>query len=113
MGLVDGLGGFQRALRSVKLLVGADPDEKILVRTYRKQLSWLERTMLDALRSHGEIVVATQVADPLVGIPEPLAGAARALARCGFADIAPLLDGRPLTLMTWREMQRQDPLAGP
>ena len=113
VGLVDGLGGFQRALRSVKLLVGADPDEKILVRTYRKKLTWFERTMLDALRSQGEIVVATQVTDPLVGIPEPLAGAARALARCGFADAAPLLDGRPLTLMTWREMQRQDPLTGP
>ena len=113
VGLVDGIGGLQRALRSVKLMVGADPEEKVLVRTYSKHLSWLERTMLDALRSQGGITFGSTATAPFAGIPEPLAGAARALARCGFADVAPLLDGRPLAMMTWREMRRQDPLAGP
>ena len=113
VGLIDGIGGLQRALRSVKLMVGADPEEKVLVRTYSKHLSWLERTMLDALRSQGGIALGSTATAPFAGIPEPLAGTARALARCGFADAAPLLDGRPLAMMTWREMRRQDPLAGP
>jgi len=100
-GLVDDLGGIDRALRSVKLLVGADPDEKITVHTYSKEMSWLERAMLDALRSSGTLPLAHGT-DPLAGLPEPLRRTALALSRTGLADVAPLLDGRPLALMPWR-----------
>jgi protease-4 len=113
VGLVDGLGGLERALASVKALVGAEPDEKVLIHTYRKQLSWLEQTMLDALRSRAGVAAALEPRDPLAGLPAPLADMTRALARAGLMDVAPLMDGRPLALMTWRELQRSAPLAAP
>jgi protease-4 len=103
-GLVDGIGGLSRALDAARSLIGAGPDERLGIRTYGEPLSWLERTMLDALRSHAEIAVLLGPRDPLAGVPQPLAEAARALAHAGLADVLPLLDGRPLALMPWREV---------
>jgi protease-4 len=111
-GLVDGVGGLDRALASVRALVGAAPGEKLLVHTYQEPLSWLERTMLDALRSRADLAAAFAPAEPLAGLPAPLAGLAEALARAGMVDVVPLLDGRPLALMPWREVPRRDTLAG-
>jgi protease-4 len=107
-GLVDGIGGLDRALDAVRSLVGAGPEEKLLVHTYREPLSWLERTMLDALRSRAARLDALS---PVPGgaLPGPLADAARGLARAGLLDVAPLLDGRPLTLLPWRELERSEP----
>lgn len=113
VGLIDGLGGLERSLASVKSLVGAAPDERVLVHSYRKPLSWFERTMLDALRSRADLTLALAPGDPLAGLPAPLADLTRSLARAGLADVAPLLDGRPLALMPWRELQRVDSFAGP
>jgi len=105
-GLVDDLGGLDRALRSVKYAIGVDPDETVLVRTYSKQLTWFERTMLDALRSRSVGATVRRIHDPMVGLPAPLATMAQQLFSSGLTDVMPLLDGRPLALMPWRETQR-------
>ena len=109
VGLVDGIGGIDRALVALRSLVGAAPDEKLLVRTYRKPLSWLERTMLDALRSRAELGVLLAPSHPAASLPAPLAELTLALARVGLLDVAPLLDGRPLALLPWRELERPEP----
>ncbi len=82
VGLVDGLGGLQRSLASIKALVGAAPDEKIRVRTFGKELGWFERTMLDALRSSGAGggAGAPRSAGDVADAP---GGAGRSLARLG------------------------------
>lgn len=100
-GLVDGLGGLQRALDSARAMVGAEPGELLRVHTYGKELGWLERAMLDALRS-SRIAAAVQQPAPLADLPAPLAGLARRLLDSGMADVTPLLDGRPVALMPWR-----------
>ncbi|MEZ4388409.1 MAG: signal peptide peptidase SppA [Candidatus Krumholzibacteriia bacterium] len=100
-GLVDGLGGLDRALLSVKHLIGAAPDDKVRVRTYGKEMSWLERTMLDALRSSGASA-AWRAPDPLAQLPASVRALVPSLRSAGLADVAPLLDGRPVALMTWR-----------
>ncbi len=106
VGLVDGLGGLDRALASVKAMVGAAPDEKVMVHTYQKPLSWMERTLLDALNSRIEMRALVANQDPTAVLPAPLAEITRSLARAGLMDVAPLMDGRPLALMPWREVQR-------
>jgi len=100
-GLVDGIGGLDRALDSARAMVGAEPGELLRVRTYGKELGWLERAMLDALRS-SQVASILEPSAPLAGVPEPLATMARRLLESGLVDVAPLLDGRPVALMPWR-----------
>lgn len=99
-GLVDGLGGISRALNSVKRLIGAETDEKVRMHTYGKELSWFERALVDVLQSRGAWPTTGDGA-PLAALPGPWGRAAEGLIRCGLADVVPLLDGRPLALMTW------------
>ncbi len=106
-GLVDALGGLERALRSARWLVGADPDEPLRVRVFERELTWLERAMLDALRSSAVAEMLTP--RPPLALPAPLAGKAEALAESGLVTALPLLDGRPVPLMTWRPL---DPSGG-
>ncbi|HOX26214.1 MAG TPA: signal peptide peptidase SppA [Candidatus Krumholzibacteria bacterium] len=105
IGLVDGIGDLDRALSAVKAMLGVAPDAKVVVHTYAKPLSWLERTMLDALRSRAGALWRAQSEAPSAALPPPLAASARALYRAGLADALPLLDGRPLALMPWREVE--------
>ncbi len=106
VGLVDGIGGLERALTAARAVIGAAPGAPLRVRTYTEPLSWLERALLDALRTRAGSALVAAADGPATGLPEPLAAAARALLRAGLADAAPLLDGRPLTLMPWREVPR-------
>ena len=105
-GLVDDLGGLARALDAARAMIGAAPDDRLRVRTYTEPLSWLERAMLDALRTRAGRALATAAGDGPTAVPEPLASVVQALLRAGFADAAPLLDGRPVALMPWREVPR-------
>lgn len=108
-GLVDGLGGLDRAIDSAKYLVGVTPGDRVRLRTYERELSWLERTMLDALRSTRLGGVADH---HLQGaLPVPLAEKLGALAAVGMADVVPLLDGRPVALMSWRPLRSDGGLA--
>jgi protease-4 len=106
-GLVDGLGGLNRALVSARAMLGLPPDARLRIKTYGEPLSWLERTMLDALRSRVPGGRLVSEPGPLAGLPEPLASTTRAILRAGLADVAPLLDGRPLALLPWRELEAE------
>lgn len=116
-GLVDGLGGLDRALDAARAALGLTPEDEIQLRIYTKQTSWLERAMLDALRSRGAAGAVARVAvrAPLgaLALPPPLAESAHALSHAGLADVAPLLDGRPLLLMPWRDVARQGSVSRP
>jgi protease IV len=113
-GLVDGIGGLDRALDAARYSLGLTPDERVQVRIYTKQLSWFERTMLDALRSRGGgVLLAARERSLLGALPSPLAETAAAITRSGLVDVLPLLDGRPLALMPWRDVPRQGSVTGP
>jgi len=99
-GLVDGLGGLRRALASAKVMAGAAPDEKVRLRTYGKELGWLERAMLDALRSSGA-GSSWASASRTDGLPPAIRFAADQFLDSGLATVVPLLDGRPVALMAW------------
>jgi hypothetical protein len=86
-------------------MLGLPADARLRIKTYGEPLSWLERTMLDALRSRAPDGRLVSEPGPLGGLPGPLASTTRALLRAGLADVAPLLDGRPLALLPWRERQ--------
>lgn len=115
LGLVDGLGGLDRAIVAAKASLGLGPDDPVQLRTFDKQLTWFERAMLDALRVRGaDALVATMVggASPWP-LPAPLSTMAGALAAAGLLEAAPLLDGRPLALLPWRDVPRQGSVSRP
>jgi protease-4 len=114
VGLVDGIGGLERALASVKAMIGVPEDGTVELRVQTGELDWLESFMLDALRSSGAArsLVAATGYDPLATLPQPLAHTAGAVMSSGMADVLPLLDGRPVALMPWRETERHWPAAG-
>jgi len=112
-GLVDEVGSLDRALRSVKAMLGVASDERVVVHTYTKPLSWLERTMLDAFRSRAVRQPLLAPESPITAWPSPLNEIARSLYRAGLADVAPLLDGRPLALLPWREVVRSGEASHP
>jgi len=90
------------------------PGERVQLRVYTKQLSWIERTMLDALRSRaGSGWSRLALTGAPAGLPEPFAASAAAVARAGLGDVIPLLDGRPLALMAWRDVPRHGSVSQP
>lgn len=99
-GLVDGIGGLERALRSAKALIGVAPGDRVRVRTYGVERTWLQRALLDALRSSGTAELLVRPAGP-VGWPLPWRAAADDLVGTGAAAALPLLDGRPVAMLTW------------
>ena len=96
LGLVDGLGGIERAISAAKARLGVPADEPIALRTYEKELTWLERLVLQSLDE------ASLAAPRQVEIPVAAAAVTRQLTRSGFLTALPLLDGRPLALATCR-----------
>jgi len=107
-GLVDGVGGLQRSLDSVKRRLGLDPGQKITVLTYTEPVSFLERMLLRSLRDGGMTRLAEQAglarpapgAGPVADAVDRLTGGlARALREDGTLAAAAMLDGRPLALM--------------
>jgi len=113
-GLVDGVGSLDRALAAAKAMLDLAPGERVQLRVYTKQLSWIERTMLDALRSRaGSGWSRLAWTGAPAGLPEPFAASAAAVARAGLGDVIPLLDGRPLALMAWRDVPRHGSVSQP
>ncbi|MBC8423426.1 signal peptide peptidase SppA [bacterium] len=86
-GLVDGLGGLDRALDSVRRLLDVAPDEPLVLVTRERRLGLLERWIVRALRE--------------TDLSTPLTPQLRAMARAGLLHQAELCDGRPLTLLPW------------
>ncbi len=87
LGLVDGLGGLERALASVRSLLDLPPDSPLILRTDERQLGLLERLVVRALQEGGASAA--------------LAPELTALAETGLLRQAGLCDGRALALMPW------------
>jgi protease IV len=96
LGLVDGVGGLERAISAAKGLLGVAPDDPVNLRTYEEELSWLQRMILQSL-DESALALPRQVE-----IPAAAAAVSRQLARSGFLAALPLLDGRPLALVPCR-----------
>lgn len=101
-GLVDGMGGFHRALNSAKWVLGLQTTDKVAVQTFGKELSPLERLLLNSLRQGG---VLARLGDSLshsgsltgnLGALQPVLESLRSQ---GALAAAALLDGRPVAMM--------------
>ncbi len=102
LGLVDVLGGLDRALDSVKWQVGLTPDDKITVLRYGEELSYFERILMKSLRDNTRARAA--VADLAAALDGPLAGVLPVPSLVGtlredgtLARLA-LMDGRPVAM---------------
>jgi protease-4 len=96
LGLVDGVGGLERAIGAAKAMVGVAPGETIALRTYAEELTWLQRMLLQSLDD------ASAALPRQAEVPAAAAAVTRQLARSGFLAALPLLDGRPLVLAPYR-----------
>jgi len=90
VGLIDGLGGLDRALASIRSLLGEPADAPLTLRTRERQLGLLERMVLRALQENAA-----------TGTLSPLGPELESLAAGGLLYQAEMCDGRPLTLMPW------------
>jgi len=92
-GLVDGLGGLDRALAAVRGLVGLDADAPLHLVSFDREPSLIERLLSQALRGGavGNAVGGEAWTDPW-----------REFADSGLLAQARLLDGRPLALLPLR-----------
>jgi len=97
VGLVDDLGGLERAVLAAKLRLGLAPDDPIRLRIFEEELSWLERVLLNSLSARGIASV-----DPVAEVGPAMALAQRELQRTGLGSVLPLLDGQPLALLPLR-----------
>jgi protease-4 len=91
-GLVDGLGGLQRAILAAKRMLGIPPGALVSVQTYEEPLTFIERLLASSLRRRSG---GARVSLPALT-------AAEALRRDGTIAAAALLDGRPLALLPLR-----------
>jgi protease-4 len=96
LGLVDGVGGLERAIGAAKGMLGLAADDPISLRTYEEELTWLQRMILQSLDESSLLL------SPQVEVPAAAAAVSRQLARSGFLAALPLLDGRPLALAPCR-----------
>jgi len=86
-GLVDDLGGLDRALTSVRYMLDLAPDAPLLLVTSERRLGLLERWLMRSFR--------------VDSAPASLAPGLRALGGTGLLHQVELCDGRPLALLPW------------
>jgi protease-4 len=96
-GLVDGLGGLDRALAAVRGLVGLEADAPLHLVSFDREPSLFERLLSQALRGGS---VGSAVGDAVDGAA--WTGPWREFAGSGLLAQARLLDGRPLALLPLR-----------
>ena len=114
-GLVDGLGGFVRALDSVKWMLGLDRSQKVTVISYGKELSFVQRLLLQSLRDSGGVRSSLLMRLGAGGPdgPMPVAGGwpvlpdlLSALRQDGTLAAVSLMDGRPVAMAPyWLEVR--------
>ncbi len=102
-GLVDRLGGLMDALDCARTMIGLGPDDHIALVTYGKELTWMERMLLDSLHGQARAAAAAVLAPSVSGVSAVLTPWLRTLdlgAPAGEAlTEAALLDGRPVAKM--------------
>jgi protease-4 len=111
-GLVDGLGGLHRSLDSAKWMLGIDPSEKVTLRTFGGELSFLERMLIRSLREGGGISLLLgsltdwRGAGAPAAAPLPVSLLFEALREDGTLAAVELMDGRPVAMMPfWIEVR--------
>jgi protease-4 len=107
-GLVDGIGGLERALTAAKHMIGLTADDKVSVITYGEELSLLERMLLQSLKDGSMSRIGLGgLAAVWAGrhaLPAPLEAAGvpsellTNLRRDGTLAAAALLDGHPVAM---------------
>ena len=103
-GLVDGIGGLDRALLSAKWMLGLQAEDRVNVRSFGESLTMLERMLIRSLRDGGGLahVLTGAGRDPLVtglapeGLPWPML--LSTLREDGTLAAVALLDGRPVAM---------------
>jgi protease-4 len=106
-GLVDGIGGFHRAVTSAKWMLGLQASDKISVASFGDDLSLLERMLLKSLREGGGFArlagslglieqVNGQGLVQASGLPIPLL--LDTLREDGTLAAVALMDGRPVAM---------------
>ncbi|MFN2370588.1 MAG: signal peptide peptidase SppA [Candidatus Krumholzibacteriia bacterium] len=103
-GLVDDLGGLHRALDSARWTLGLDRDDRLTLVSHGKELSLMERLLLQSLRDNvGVRAALAAVADggwgallADAGLPVPTLLAA--LRENGTLARVALMDGRPVAM---------------
>ena len=104
-GLVDGIGGFHRAVTSAKWMLGMQASDKITVSTFGKEMSLLERMLIKSLREGGgmaRLAASLKRTDLLGAAAEsnasPIPLLLDALREDGTLAAVALLDGRPVAM---------------
>jgi len=102
-GLVDGLGGLERAIRSAKWSLGLAADDRISLMSYGKQMSLLERMLLRSLRNDASVRAGLRdLAAGWAGLPGadalPVPTLLAALREDGTLARIALMDGRPVAM---------------
>lgn len=103
-GLVDDLGGLHRALDSARWTLGLDRDDRLTLVSHGKELSLMERLLLQSLRDNAGVRTALAAATDggwgllpaSAGLPVPTLLAA--LRENGTLARVALMDGRPVAM---------------
>lgn len=102
-GLVDGLGGLSRALDSARWTLGLEQDDRITLVSRGKELSLLERILLQSLRDNAGVRAAVAAATdgwagPLAEAGLPVPSLLATLRENGTLARVALMDGRPVAM---------------
>jgi protease-4 len=101
-GLVDGLGGFDRAVDSAKWTLGLEPSDKVALVSVGSTMSLLERMILKSLRDNASLraaaLQAAQASGGLLPAGLPVPTLLAALGESGMLARATLMDGRPVAM---------------
>ncbi|MFO7653842.1 MAG: signal peptide peptidase SppA [Candidatus Krumholzibacteriia bacterium] len=93
-GLVDAPGGLLRAMRAAKSLAGIPVEERVAVVTYERQLTWIQRMLLESFGSFPTAGLAGSDRP----LPPALLGLRDDLDRGGALALPALMDGQALAL---------------
>ncbi|MFT5233817.1 MAG: protease-4, partial [Candidatus Krumholzibacteriia bacterium] len=105
-GLVDELGGLDRAVKSVKWMLGLQPEDKVSLVSFSEPLTFLERILIKSVRDSGIMASVLQnmipaelvVGDNAMAL-SPLPALFAALKRDGTFAAVSLMNGQPIAMM--------------
>lgn len=105
-GLVDEIGGLERALKSAKWMMGLQPSDKVRLVSFSEPLSFFERILIRSLRDSGissGLQQRLMPAELLIGdnalALSPVPALFETLKRDGTLAAVALMDGQPIAMM--------------